>query len=121
MDFAATLTILELAVLLVWTYVSGAPVLQKNATYDILITSLDVVRELLKSASLIFAPGLYDVLQADTPPLLAYFKSLYSMNGKFMEADAERILPYVPQGKKCMMLTQRTSCSCAFRCIRRDR
>ena len=83
MELAAMKNILELVGLLVWICVSGAPLLQKNPTYDILMTSLDVVRELLKSASLTFAPGLYDVLQADTPPPLAYFKSLPLVSGKW--------------------------------------
>lgn len=81
MDPVVAAMVLQLMVQLVWTCVSMAPKVQKNATYDIRMNSLEVVQKLLENTSLTFATGLYDVLQAAQPPSIDYFKSLPIITG----------------------------------------
>jgi hypothetical protein len=40
------------------------------------LSSQEIVEGLLSSASLVFAPGLLEVLKASTPPTLSFFKTL---------------------------------------------
>ncbi|KAK5126385.1 hypothetical protein LTR85_010621 [Meristemomyces frigidus] len=48
----------------------------KSVVLSKVLSSQSVVDQLMSSISLIFAPGLFDVLMAATPPSVAYFKSL---------------------------------------------
>lgn len=78
----AASSIVQVVVLLVWACVLDAPTLQKNPTYDLVMTNLCDMRYLIESAALIFAPGLYNVLKAPTPPTIEYFKQLPLVSGK---------------------------------------
>ena len=75
MDSAAT-TIFQLVLLLLWTGLSTAPGHQKLYMFNKILSSHSIVEELLSSASITFAPGLFEILQASTPPTVSYFKSL---------------------------------------------
>jgi hypothetical protein len=66
----------EFVLWLVWTFLTLTPAGLKNPVCSMILTSQDVVAKLMASSLLVFAPGLLDVLQAETPPPLAWFKSL---------------------------------------------
>jgi hypothetical protein len=69
--------LLEVIASLVWACLSGAPGLPYfNLVFAVILESSDVVEEYLQSAALEFAPGLLDVLDAASPPPLAFFKGL---------------------------------------------
>ncbi|KAK3715579.1 Aconitate hydratase mitochondrial [Vermiconidia calcicola] len=69
-------TLLQLVLLLCWTCLSSAPKDQKFPIFTKVLPSKNVLEQILSAASLSFAPGLFEVLQAATPPTVAYFKSL---------------------------------------------
>lgn len=52
------------------------PTKEKHAIFSRVLSSTNVVDQLLSSIALGFAPGLLEVLQASTPPTLSYFKGL---------------------------------------------
>ncbi|KAI9878454.1 MAG: Aconitate hydratase mitochondrial [Pleopsidium flavum] len=54
----------------------AAPEKQKHPIFTKVLSSYIVVEQLLSSASLTFAPGLFETLQASTPPTVSYFKGL---------------------------------------------
>jgi hypothetical protein len=74
MAFEAT-TILELVLSLTWTCRSP-PANQKNTLFAQAITSHLILEELASAVSLVFAPGMFEALQAIVPPPIQYFKSL---------------------------------------------
>lgn len=80
MDLVAT-TVLPLVVRLTWTCLSTTPEQQKHPIYARL-SSNAMLDQLLSSTSLVFSPGLSEVLQAPTPPPVSYFKSLSTVNTK---------------------------------------
>ncbi|KAK4565418.1 carbamoyl-phosphate synthase (glutamine-hydrolyzing) cpa2 [Recurvomyces mirabilis] len=59
-----------------WTCLSDTPVSQKNTLFARFITSLEVLSAIANDASLVFAPGLLDVVQCVAPPTIDWFKSL---------------------------------------------
>ena len=75
--------ILQFLIPLLWICIDSAPKHQKNWIFDKFLTSREVVEELLHAASLVFAPGLLEVLQSATPPDVAYFKSLPTKHTKY--------------------------------------
>lgn len=61
---------------LAWMCLSLAPTALKNPVFDLVFPNEQTLTQILKEASLSFAPGLLDVLQSSTPPTIAFFKSL---------------------------------------------
>jgi hypothetical protein len=68
--------ILEYVVWLVWTFLTLTPAKLKNPVHAIILTTQDVVEKLMSDSLLAFAPGLWDIVLANAPPSIAYFKSL---------------------------------------------
>lgn len=75
MAFTAT-TILQFVTLVAWTCLSDTPFNQKNTLFARFFASLSVLEVIASTASLNFAPGLLDVLQATAPPTIEFFKRL---------------------------------------------
>lgn len=71
-----TTDIAVFAVWLFWTYLHLTPAAMKNGVYDVVLSTEEVVKQMLLSLEMSFAPGLLDVLQSKTPPTISYFKSL---------------------------------------------
>jgi len=71
-----TTTIVAFVLSLLWTCLVDTPFYQKNSLFDRFFTSLSLLEAIAKEASLTFAPGLLEVVQAAAPPTIAYFKSL---------------------------------------------
>jgi hypothetical protein len=69
-------TLLQLVLLLIWTCLSTTPEKRKHPIFTKVLSSQDVLGQLLSSTSPSFALGLFEVLQASTPPAVSYFKSL---------------------------------------------
>jgi hypothetical protein len=59
-----------------WTCLSDTPFNQKNTLFARFFTSQAVFEEVASTASLVFSPGLFEVLQGATPPTIQFFKSL---------------------------------------------
>jgi hypothetical protein len=68
--------ILEYVVWLVWTLLTLTPAKLKNPVHAMILTTQEVVENLMSDSLLAFAPGLLDVLQAAAPPSIDFFKSL---------------------------------------------
>lgn len=68
--------ILVLVVLLVWQCLSTCPENQNQWIFGHVLPTQDMVESMLSSAFLLFAPGLFEVIQASTPPNIAFFKTL---------------------------------------------
>lgn len=68
-------TMLQLAILLVWTCISTTPVYSRSVCY-LTVNSRTAVEQLFSLASLTFAPGLFETLSSAVPPTIAYFKRL---------------------------------------------
>jgi hypothetical protein len=68
-------TILQLVLLIAWTVLSDTPINQKNGLFTEIIRSRAVLDEIASTVFLVFAPGLFDVLQAAAPPTVQYFKT----------------------------------------------
>jgi hypothetical protein len=83
----AMLALLTLVLSLVWKVLVETPINRKSKYYARFFTSLDVIQEFAIAASLSFAPGLLEALQASTPPTVAWFKSLPSDNRYAWESD----------------------------------
>ncbi|KAJ9655835.1 carbamoyl-phosphate synthase (glutamine-hydrolyzing) cpa2 [Neophaeococcomyces mojaviensis] len=71
---AITLPLLVLQ--LMWTLLDSVSPRNMHYNFTKVLPSLDVLEYMLASASLVFAPGLFEVIRASTPPTVAYFKSL---------------------------------------------
>lgn len=69
-------SILELVIVLLWTCLSSTPSRQKYPLYSKFFPTRVALESFFSSVSLVFAPGLLEVLQASTPPTIAYFKGL---------------------------------------------
>lgn len=69
-------TLLQLVVLLTWTCLNTFNGRQKHPLFTKVLSSQVILEELLSSASMVFAPGLLQVLQSSTPPTVSYLKSL---------------------------------------------
>ena len=71
-------TLLQLVCLIAWTCLTDTPFKQKYTFFAQLFPSQEVFDATASAASLIFCRGLWDVLQAATPPALRFFKDLPS-------------------------------------------
>jgi hypothetical protein len=69
-------TLLQLVSLLLWTCLNTTPKGQANQAFATVLSSQVIIEELLSPTSLVFAPDLFDILQASTPPAVSYFKTL---------------------------------------------
>lgn len=74
MAFAAT-TMLELLVLITWACLT-VPDIFKNALFTQFFYCQEVLSEICSTASLCFCPGLFDAVQAASPPSIEFFKGL---------------------------------------------
>lgn len=75
MNFKAT-TLLQLILALLWLILSTTPTTSVSAIFPKILPSAEVVTDVFNSAAPVFAPGVYEVLQAATPPTVAFFASL---------------------------------------------
>lgn len=69
-------TIFELVLLITWTCLNTTPFNQKNPLFARFFDNQAALEEVASTASLVFCPGLFEVLQAATPPTIQFFKSL---------------------------------------------
>lgn len=79
MAFDAT-TILQLVGLITWNCLSQ-PV-HKNGLFKLLFFDRAFLDEILTAASLCFCPGLFEAIQAATPPALSFFENLPAFAGR---------------------------------------
>jgi hypothetical protein len=63
---------------LTWDCVTITTAKVKNAAYDIVLTSFELLEELLNEAGIQFAPALYDILCSEIAPTITQLKSLPS-------------------------------------------
>ena len=73
---SALIDMVDYAVQLIWTCLCIAPSASINPMFAIVLSSQDMVKQILLDSHVVFAPGLLDVLQANTPPPVSYFKRL---------------------------------------------
>jgi hypothetical protein len=71
-----TTDIVVFAICLSWTCLSLTPAALKNAAYALVIPTQEVLKKILLSSEMTFAPGLLDILQSKVPPTISYFKTL---------------------------------------------
>jgi hypothetical protein len=71
-----TTDIIVFAIWLTWACLSLTPEALKNGIYALVIPTQEVLKQILLSSEMSFAPGLLDVLQSKTPPTISFFKSL---------------------------------------------
>ncbi|KAH7416943.1 hypothetical protein BKA64DRAFT_283440 [Cadophora sp. MPI-SDFR-AT-0126] len=69
-------TILQFVLLVAWTCLNDTPVNQKHVLFGQFFPTQADFDDIVSLISLVFAPGLFQVLQAATPPTIAYFKTL---------------------------------------------
>lgn len=75
MAFDAT-TMTQLFILLTWMCLTTSPWKTVCTIFTTVLTSQAVIESLVVSSSIVFAPGLFDVIQSATPPTVAWFKTL---------------------------------------------
>lgn len=75
-DALSATDILTFVCILTWNCLCDTPFMGKNVLFARFFTSLDMLTEIASAASLCFAPGLLDVVQAAAPPSITFFKSL---------------------------------------------
>ncbi|KAM3086920.1 hypothetical protein ACMFMG_012166 [Clarireedia jacksonii] len=104
----------EYVLWLLWTFLSLIPALSKNNVHDAILTSQDVAEKLMKDSLLDFAPGLFDALQAKSPPTIAFFKGLPSKCKRLwgvyvlvLEKEGCRYKIYVGSGTASSGVTKR--------------
>jgi hypothetical protein len=66
----------QLMLLFIWACLCQSAVKCKFSVFVKVLSSKEIIEELLSCTSLVFAPGLLEVLQSSTPPTVAFFKSL---------------------------------------------
>lgn len=76
-QFAAT-SMLQFMCLVAWVVLSTTPFQHKNTYFAQFFPSSAILDSVASAACPAFAPGLFEALQAATPPTIAYFKSLPS-------------------------------------------
>jgi hypothetical protein len=69
-------SVFQLVMLMAWTCLADTPFNKKRTEFARFFTSREALETYALAASLSFAPGLLDVLQADLSPKLDFFKSL---------------------------------------------
>lgn len=81
MPFAAS-DIVGLLVLIVWACLTPLPPVNRHPLFIDILHSQIVLSEILSAASLSFCPGLFEAIQATSPPPLSFFLGLPSDNFK---------------------------------------
>lgn len=69
-------TLLQLVLLQAWMMLENTPATRKNVHFSMFLTSQEVLKSVAAAAYLQLAPGLMDVVQASSPPSIAFFKNL---------------------------------------------
>ncbi|CAM1503754.1 Fc.00g013450.m01.CDS01 [Cosmosporella sp. VM-42] len=69
-------TILKVVLLFAWTWLIATPLKHKLAAYALILPNYGAMEQLFSTTHLSFAPGLLDVLRAQHPPTINWFKSL---------------------------------------------
>lgn len=69
-------TICQLALLLLWTCITTGYQRSHHPIFKTVLSSKLIIESLVVSASVVFAPGLLEVMQLSVPPTIAYFKTL---------------------------------------------
>ena len=69
-------TVHQLVLHLTWTCLSTCPATQKHPIFAAVLSTQTRLEELLSSATFNYAPGLFEVLRASTPPPMSYLKTL---------------------------------------------
>ena len=80
MDFPVAPTILSFVLMKTWQCLKDTPNSQKNAYFIKYIPSQAALQEIASTTSITFAPGLFEILQAATPPTIENFKSFLTEN-----------------------------------------
>lgn len=70
------MSLLMLVLLLVWKVLSDTPVKQKHGYFLRFMSTLEDFHQIASAVYLEFAPSLWEVLQAATPPTIQFFKDL---------------------------------------------
>jgi hypothetical protein len=70
------LDVFEYMLWLIWMCLSLTPAILKNPVYAMVLSTQDVLEQLMSDSLLVFVPGLLEVLKATTPPTIAFFKTL---------------------------------------------
>lgn len=73
---SAAVAILQLVLLATWKTLSDTPFRKRNPLFARFFNSQAVFETIATTASIVFCPGLFEVLQAATPPSIRFFKSL---------------------------------------------
>jgi hypothetical protein len=68
--------ILSLVLLMTWNCLISTSANRKHSIFAQVITSEIILTEIASTISLVFAPGIFDILKAATPPPVTFFKSL---------------------------------------------
>jgi hypothetical protein len=76
MASTAVTTILQFVLMMTWTCLNDTPNSQKNVYFLHYIQSKAALEEIALLTSITFASGLFNVLQAASPPTIEYFKTL---------------------------------------------
>lgn len=76
MASTAVTTIFQFILMMTWTCLNDTPNSQKNVYFLHYIPSKAALEEIASLTSITFASGLFNVLQAASPPTIEYFKTL---------------------------------------------
>ncbi|KAJ4374108.1 Dolichyl-phosphate-mannose--protein mannosyltransferase 1 [Neocucurbitaria cava] len=68
---------------LTWSNINLTPKCTKNAAYDLVLASQELLEELMNESGVVFAPSLLDAVQSAMHPALSDFKSLSVLPGKW--------------------------------------
>jgi len=98
-------TILQFMLSIVWTCLNTIPEKKQHPIYTRVFSDYKALEELFSTTSLVFAPGLFEVLNAVTPPSVSFYKTLPTANkGKWavylilLEKQGHRSKIYVGSG-----------------------
>lgn len=111
-------TIHQLVLDLTWTCLSTCPARQRHPIFTAVLSPHTRLKELLSSATSNYAPGLFEVLQASTPPPISYLKTLPTESKKrwavyllVLERTGSRPLIYIGSGTEARYgVSNRLSC-----------
>ena len=67
---------MEFILWLLWSVLSLIPAKLKNPIFDMILTTQEVLEQLMLDSQLAFAPGLLDAIQSEEPPPISFFKGL---------------------------------------------
>ncbi|CAO2656863.1 Nn.00g056660.m01.CDS01 [Neocucurbitaria sp. VM-36] len=73
--------VLKFVLEVTWTCLNDTPSVYKNPLFTRFFTSMEDVETIASTASINFAPGLFEALHSDSPPGIQFFKSLPTVDG----------------------------------------